>query len=772
MVDVKLDTSSAIWNALNSIRGRFESNSFKNYFFSLFFYKFISYKYTGVKDAPILIPKDAKFDELLALRGTPEIGENINKKLAAISSSNELFDFPDFNKEESFGKGVEKIRNLSNLIALFSNDVFDFTKYGKDGDEKIQDLFDDLLDHFVRQESGYSICTPDLSELLAKILGIAKSSKSQLSIYDPFCGSASLLLRVANESKVPVQLFGQEINAQTAMIAQMSSIIHNQISARITNDNTFSSPSFVSIGELEKFDYVVSVPPFSYKSWTQGFDAQRDVYSRFLEGLPPEHNGDYACLLHILHSMKSKGKAMCVLPVGALFRGGSEAIIRKNIVDGGFIEGIISLPPSLFYHTSIPVCILLLDKEYASSRKEIFMIDASSDFESERFNFHLGVNRIQKIVECYSKKTEVPFYSRSVNIEEIEGNEYNLNISRYITSKKEREINNLQTEYKSYKEYFLGDIAKKINSTTKTLTTEKNAIYISKIGKFAPVTNVEAIDPKHHHFYFQVVLDLEVVEATYLEIFFKSKIGSSILDVKGLENANMASLIPRLTASAVSELRVYIPDLNTQKIIIETANKLYKLRRELEKFEAQLSLNPNSAKKIQNQLTSALDSIGALNEEDHILELISQGESLKLEFKQTFSKDVDTNIKEKEKIIRESSLKNIVAFLNAEGGTLLIGVSDKGEIIGIEQDYYINDDKYCLNFSEHFNTHIGEDKCALVNWKIVTVLNRKLLMVTCKKSSKAVFLDKKFMVKENPSVRQLEGEKMLEYIREHFRETI
>jgi type I restriction enzyme M protein len=165
-----------------------------------------------------------------------------------------------------------------------------------------------------------------------------------------------------------------------------------------------------------------------------GFDPYHDVYGRFAEGVPPPKNGDYAFLLHILHSLKSTGKGAVILPHGVLFRGNAEADIRKNIITRGYIKAIIGLPANLFYGTGIPACIIVLDKENAANRTGIFMIDASKGFVKDGNKNRLRHQDIHKMVDVFTRQLEIPGYSRMVTREEIEDNDYNLNIPRYIDS--------------------------------------------------------------------------------------------------------------------------------------------------------------------------------------------------------------------------------------------------------------------------------------------------------------------------------------------------
>src|SRR5438552_3882231 len=287
--------------------------------------------------------------------------------------------------------------------------------------------------HFAT-ESGKSkgqFYTPaEVSRIMAQISGIRNAKTSAATtVYDPTCGSGSLLIKVADEAGTPVTLYGQEKDAATAGLARMNMILHNNAGAAVLQGNTLADPKFKDGDTLKTFDYVVANPPFSDKRWSTGPDPLHDPYERFkLFGTPPARQGDYAYLLHIVRSLKSMGKGACILPHGVLFRGNAEADIRRALVRRGYIKGIIGLPANLFYGTGIPACIVVVDKEGAQARKGIFMIDASRGFIKDGPKNRLREQDIHKIVDAFRKQLDVPKYSRMVSFEEIEKNEFNLNL--------------------------------------------------------------------------------------------------------------------------------------------------------------------------------------------------------------------------------------------------------------------------------------------------------------------------------------------------------
>jgi type I restriction enzyme M protein len=283
---------------------------------------------------------------------------------------------------------------------------------------------------------------------MAKLIEIRKSTLKNITLYDPTCGSGSLLLKAADEAQSTVTIYGQEMDNATSALAKMNMILHNNPTASIWKDNVLSSPHFTNPkdGTLKTFDYVVANFPFSIKSWSNGLNPSEDTHKRFEDGIPPQKNGDYAFLLHILRSLKSTGTGAVILPHGVLFRGGAEGEIRKNLIRKGYIKGIIGLPANLFFGTGIPACIIILDKENAAGRKGIFMINASQGFMKDGNKNRLRHQDIHKIVDVFTRQVELPKYARMVPLAEISDpkNDYNLNIPRYIDNTAEEDMQDIE----------------------------------------------------------------------------------------------------------------------------------------------------------------------------------------------------------------------------------------------------------------------------------------------------------------------------------------
>jgi type I restriction enzyme M protein len=450
----KSELYSSLWSSCDELRGGMDASQYKDYVLVLLFIKYVSDKYAGVPYAPITIPPGASFNDMVALKGKPDIGDQINKKIIApLANANKLSDFPDFNDPSKLGSGKEMVDRLTNLVAIFESPALDFSKNRADGDDILGDAYEYLMRHFAT-ESGKSkgqFYTPaEVSRIIAQILGIRDAKTTNATtVYDPTCGSGSLLLKVGDEAGTTVTLYGQEKDAATSGLARMNMILHNNPTALIVQGNTLADPKFNDGNTLKTFDYVVANPPFSDKRWSTGLDPLHDPYQRFQPfGTPPAKQGDYAYLLHIVRSLKSTGKGACILPHGVLFRGNAEAEIRRNLVRKGYIKGVIGLPPNLFYGTGIPACIVVVDKQDAPARKGIFMIDASQGFMKDGPKNRLRAQDIHRIVDVFNRRLEVPKYARMVPVEEIEKNDFNLNLPRYIDSQTPEDLQDIEGHLK------------------------------------------------------------------------------------------------------------------------------------------------------------------------------------------------------------------------------------------------------------------------------------------------------------------------------------
>jgi type I restriction enzyme M protein len=451
----KSELYSSIWQSCDELRGGMDASQYKDYVLVLLFVKYVSDKYAGQKDAMVEIPKGGSFSDMVALKGDKEIGDKINKIIAKLAEANDLkgvIDQTDFNDPAKLGSGKEMVDRLSNLVGIFDKPELNFRGNRAEGDDLLGDAYEYLMRHFAT-ESGKSkgqFYTPaEVSRIMAKVIGIRGARSGTQTIYDPTCGSGSLLLKGHDEGKsatgTDITIYGQENDLATWAIARMNMFLHDCPSADIWKGNTLSNPHFTEKGKLKTFDFVVANPPFSSKAWSNGVNTENDPFGRFAFGVPPPKNGDYAFLLQVLASLKSTGKGAIIMPHGALYRGNAEADIRREIVRRGYIKGIISLPPNLFYGTGIQACIIVLDKENAGARTGIFMIDASKGFLKDGNKNRLREQDIHKIVDAFNNQIEIPKFSRMVPLAEISDpkNDFNLNLPRYVDSTEPEDLQDI-----------------------------------------------------------------------------------------------------------------------------------------------------------------------------------------------------------------------------------------------------------------------------------------------------------------------------------------
>lgn len=465
----KTQLYASLWASCDKLRGGMDSSEYKDYILTLLFMKYVTdkYKNKGAYEDITVFDKahdkdpdpekrtGCSFDDFVALKKKKNIGEGMDKIVARLAEENSelkgVIDIAHFNDEKKLGSGQEMVDKLTDLISIFQSPELNFSNNRAEDDDIIGDAYEYLMRKFAT-ESGKSkgqFYTPaEVSRILANVVGISNCTDRDATVCDPACGSGSLLIRAVDAAPIPIMGYGQEKESTTAGLAKMNAVLHRKAEITIKSGNTFSNPQYLDKNDnsvLERFDYIVANPPFSMKNWTDGIAGKE--YGRF-EGYgdtPPEKNGDYAWLMHILKTLKSNGKAAVILPHGVLFRGNAEATIRKTIIQKHWIKGIIGLPANLFYGTGIAACILVIDKEGAANRQGIFMIDASRGYVKDGNKNRLREQDIYKIITTFNNQiTTDAKYARFVPNDEIEvQNDYNLNLTRYIDSSDEEDIQDI-----------------------------------------------------------------------------------------------------------------------------------------------------------------------------------------------------------------------------------------------------------------------------------------------------------------------------------------
>lgn len=454
------DVIKIVWKACDTFRGTMDSSKYKDYILTMLFVKYVSDFYKekleelkakfgdnedriqkSLKREKFQLDPTCTFDVIYENRNAEDIGETINKILMRIEDDNKeklegIFRNIDFNSEAELGRTKERNATLKHLIEDFADDSLDLRPSMLDGSDVIGDAYEFLIANFASDagKKGGEFYTPgEVSTLLAKLVGAKDGDR----IYDPTCGSGSLLIKAAKEVGTQnFRLYGQERNGQTQALAKMNMFLHEINDAVIEWGDTLRNPLHLENERLMKFDKIVSNPPFSLDKWGAE-DLKDDIYGRFSIGLPPKSKGDYAFISHILASLNENGTAGIILPHGVLFRAASEGKIRKQIIENSWLDAVIGLPENLFFGTGIPACILIFKKNKIDNN--IVFIDASKEYDKITNQNILRDEYIQKIVGAYKNRKEIDKYCHIASFEEIKENDFNLNIPRYIDTFEEEQ---------------------------------------------------------------------------------------------------------------------------------------------------------------------------------------------------------------------------------------------------------------------------------------------------------------------------------------------
>jgi type I restriction enzyme M protein len=473
-----------VWKACDTFRGTIDAAQYKDYILTMLFIKYITdvqkekkeeymQKYNGdaervdraLKHERFKVPEESSFDFIYEERNEDNLGELINIALENLEDANrskleKVFRNIDYNSEANLGQTKDRNRRLKNLLTDFSD--LNLRPSNLEGNDVIGDAYEFLIANFASDagKKAGEFYTPSMvSSLLAKLI----EPKDGDRVCDPTCGSGSLLLKVAKEiGSKNLSLNGQEVNGSTWALARMNMFLHEMDNARIEWGDTINSPQLVENDSLMKFDIVVANPPFSLDKWGAE-DASADRYHRFHRGVPPKSKGDYAFITHMIETLNEHGRAGVVLPHGVLFRGSSEGKIRQALIEENVLKAVVGLPANLFFGTGIPACILIFDKKRSLSgvdgkdeNTDVLFIDASREFDNGKNQSRLRGVDIEKIYTTYKNWESIEKYSYVAKRKEIEDNDYNLNIPRYVDTFEEEEpvdiaatqneIANLKTE--------------------------------------------------------------------------------------------------------------------------------------------------------------------------------------------------------------------------------------------------------------------------------------------------------------------------------------
>lgn len=502
------DIKNALWAGANTFRDNIDASNYKDYVLSMLFVKYLSdtfdesvenlkKDYEGIRlerqiaNLPFVLKEEYTFNYLLKNKYAVDIGSKISEALTGIESSNAIlsgiFRGIDFNSENNLGKKEQKNPLLRTLLDDFADlDLRPSHIETKDNEvpaDVVGDAYEYMIGEFATmagKKAGSFFTPQQVSEVMAQI--VAPQEKDR--VYDPTCGSGSLLIRAAKKGGLDkVSIYGQEVNNSAISMARMNMFIHDIKDAHIAWGDTLANPQHLdSDGNLMKFECIVANMPFSKGKWAEGFNPGGEVsvdedetpvkankkgkkkefkmepsldrFHRFDMGVPPASKGDWAFLLHMIHSMSGNGRVAAVAPHGVLFRGASEGRIRQAVIEKNLIDAIIGLPENLFYGTSIPACIVVFKRGRTTT--DVLFIDASKEFKKEKAKNKLRdgtngePNDIKRIVDTYrafvnGENAEQEKSSHVASLSEIEENEYNLNIPRYVDTFEEEELIDLES---------------------------------------------------------------------------------------------------------------------------------------------------------------------------------------------------------------------------------------------------------------------------------------------------------------------------------------
>ncbi|MFA0523704.1 type I restriction-modification system subunit M [Vibrio sp. 10N.222.52.C3] len=812
-----------VWQIANHLRGYVREDEFRDYILGLIFYKYLSDKINDYandflsEDGLHFAQIDEKSED--GREYLEEVREEARHKLGYFCKPSQLFhvlaeagtkgDFilddvhqalRDIEKstvgtvsEEDFcglfdgldltsirlGRS-EKARNelISLTLGHIGNINFEINDY-----DVLGDAYEYLIGMFAAgsgKKAGEFYTPQMLSKLVARLATVGNDNID--TVYDPTCGSGSLLIQAAQESKnIDVRCYGQEQNPSTYNLARMNMIMHgfDYRCFDIQNDDTLHAPQHLD----RRFDVIVANPPFSMNWLPTSLDISDP---RFVEPgkLAPKAKADYAFIQHMLYQLNENGTMAVVMPHGVLFRTAAEGYIRQFLIkDKNYLDMVIGLPSNIVLGTGIPVCILVFKK----SRKlgdNVLFVDASQYFEKGKDANYLREEDLQRILNVVSKRENIDQFSHLASMSDIADQGYNLNISRYVdASPQSVYLRGLKEQLQEYEAclllpYTLHSFRYRKDSDNQDLD---NTLVISKtVGKTVKVNANSMEEAKDGDCVF--VFNRNRVDSLYLELFFRSEVGQMILidcaaKVGGaMKTFNLESLKSNLIAS--------VPPLEVQKACVESNQALSAILEKLAEYKEDIIFKPTFSKELLIRLDTTAQYVEEANYQEQLLQLIRVGENSTTEFKETFSLDVRQckNNKAykpvKELKLEISSLKTIAGFLNSSGGVLFVGVDDDQKITGLEEEFSMfhsgSADKFLLHFKNKVKSLIGESFYTFIQIDLEVIKESPVLVVKCSRANQPCFLGKEntFYVRSpTGSTDQLTGREMWDHLRVQFQQS-